>query len=202
MFLTTQTKKASFITHPFVYWDNYFSPEELTAIEQYCKTLKTEQSESCVPGENHRKSDINYCFANNENQWIFRKLLFLTNTVNSEFFRYDLVGFDFFQYAEYNNVGSKYDYHCDMMLGDITSIDSALTRKLSFSILLSDPSEYQGGDLEFFVGKPDGDPDPEIAESLRGRVVAFPSYMMHRVRPLTSGCRRSLVFWALGPKFK
>lgn len=200
MFLTTQTKKASFITHPFVYWDNFFGEEELNSIEQYCKSLKVEASDSCVPDLEHRQSDISYCHADASNDWIFRRLMMLTNTVNSEFFRYDLIGFDFFQYAEYNGAGSKYDYHCDMMLGDINDVDSVLTRKLSFSILLSDPSEYCGGELEFFVGKPDS--DPEIAQAGRGRVIAFPSYMMHRVRPLTRGQRRSLVFWALGPKFR
>jgi PKHD-type hydroxylase len=70
-------------------------------------------------------------------------------------------------------------------------------RKLSFSLILSDSSEYEGGDFEILHGS-----FPDKLEQKRGRILAFPSYIVHRVTPIISGSRRSIVFWALGPKFK
>ena len=61
-------------------------------------------------------------------------------------------------------------------------------RKLSFSLQLSDSSEYEGCDLEIHGG-----PSPLAAPRARGSLVAFPSYMMHRVTPIRSGTRKALV---------
>ena len=43
---------------------------------------------------------------------------------------------------------------------------------------------------------------PYRAHKARGTLVAFPSYVMHRVTPVTSGTRKSLVAWVAGPKFR
>jgi PKHD-type hydroxylase len=84
-----------------------------------------------------------------------------------------------------------------MIFGDQVRPEQLLPRKLSFSLILSNPNEYIGGDFEILIGKKSS---PII--QTRGRVIAFPSFVMHRVTPLTSGVRKSIVFWALGPKFK
>jgi PKHD-type hydroxylase len=70
-------------------------------------------------------------------------------------------------------------------------------RKLSMVLQLSDPSEYDGGDLEFYVQS-----EPIKAEKKKGIVYVFPSWVLHRVTPVTRGTRRSLVMWIAGPKFK
>jgi PKHD-type hydroxylase len=69
---------------------------------------------------------------------------------------------------------------------------------LSISVQLSDPSEYEGGDLQFSLY---GD-RTVIAEKEQGTMVIFPSYMRHRVTPVTRGTRRSLVTWITGPPFR
>ncbi len=70
-------------------------------------------------------------------------------------------------------------------------------RKLSLSLQLSDPARYQGCDLELSYG--DG---VQQAPRSRGTVIAFPSYVLHRVTPIASGTRKSLVIWASGPDFR
>jgi PKHD-type hydroxylase len=69
-------------------------------------------------------------------------------------------------------------------------------RKLSFSIQLSDPNSYQGGDLEFL-------PDmPGIYKKAQGSLLIFPSYLTHRVSAVTQGTRYVIVGWIHGPMFK
>jgi PKHD-type hydroxylase len=63
--------------------------------------------------------------------------------------------------------------------------------------MLSDPSEYDGGDLEIFTGT-----ESVALEKKKGIIHAFPSYVMHRVTPVTRGTRRTLVVWIAGPKFR
>ena len=70
-------------------------------------------------------------------------------------------------------------------------------RKLSVSIQLSDPDDYEGGDLELRWGK-----DPMKANREQSMITVFPSWTMHRVTPVTRGRRFSLVAWVSGPPFK
>ncbi len=67
-------------------------------------------------------------------------------------------------------------------------------RKLSSTLLLNDPSEFEGGDLELFQGGSMNGPFPK-AERRAGCVFIFPSFMMHRVAPVTKGVRKSLIVW-------
>ena len=62
---------------------------------------------------------------------------------------------------------------------------------------VSDPDTYDGGDLELFYKA-----KPIIADRTRGAVVAFPSFVMHRVTPVTRGVRYSLVAWVVGPRWR
>jgi PKHD-type hydroxylase len=72
-----------------------------------------------------------------------------------------------------------------------------MPRKLSFTLVLSDTKTFKGGDLEFDTGGP-----YVAAEQKRGRIIAFPSFVKHRVTPIKKGVRKSVVWWVLGPKFK
>ena len=82
----------------------------------------------------------------------------------------------------------KYDWHLDVGKDDISR------RKLSAVVLLSDPSEFDGGELQIMTSK-----DPKTVPLKRGSIVFFPSFLLHRVTPVTRGERRSLVFWVEGP---
>jgi PKHD-type hydroxylase len=84
-----------------------------------------------------------------------------------------------------------YDWHMDAF----TPING-IQRKLSISILLSDPSEFEGGELQF-----KGIEDRKILTK-QGSIVVFPSFIEHRVTPVTKGVRYSAVTWASGPSFR
>ena len=80
-------------------------------------------------------------------------------------------------------------------------------RKLSVTLNLSNPKEYTGGELEFYFnnGSPDGrESDKQMCTEIlpKGSIVVFPSHIWHRVKPVTSGERKSLVIWTSGYPFK
>jgi PKHD-type hydroxylase len=68
---------------------------------------------------------------------------------------------------------------------------------LSLVLQLSDPAQYEGGNLQVMTGS-----EPQTVRKQRGLVAAFPSYVLHQVTPVTQGTRQSLVAWVSGPQFK
>jgi PKHD-type hydroxylase len=201
--ISLRPKTVNYVTYPFVFWDGFFTEEELKTLENYCYSQGVQPAE--VIGKDgiafqaaERKSKAQMHTPNENNLWIFEKLKGLTEFINDEFYQYDLNGFDYFQYTEYDGDGSHYDYHVDMMFGENIPVGMEIPRKLSFSLVLSDNSEYTGGEFQLMIDVTGA----KVAEQKRGRIIAFPSYIMHRVTPVTSGKRRSIVFWAIGPKFK
>jgi PKHD-type hydroxylase len=98
--------------------------------------------------------------------------------------------YDTLQVVKYED-GGHVNWHLDP--GEISGEQDQ--RKLSFVMLLSDPSEYEGGLLEF-KGFPE---QPKLGQ---GSIIVFPSFIEHRVTPVTSGIRYSAVTWACGPSFK
>jgi len=100
------------------------------------------------------------------------------------------------QYTKYHaDENGHYDWHFDTFWGNPTAYD----RKLSVVVQLSDPGDYEGGEFEI-----DPQYEPPNAEHLktRGTVIVFPSFIRHRVTPVTRGTRKSLVTWIQGPKFR
>ena len=85
----------------------------------------------------------------------------------------------------------KCGWHIDIGPGSINH------RKISCTIQLSDPDEYEGGDLEIWTGG-----DFKTIERKQGCAILFPSFLMHRVTPITKGTRRSIVLWMGGDSYK
>jgi PKHD-type hydroxylase len=71
-------------------------------------------------------------------------------------------------------------------------------RKLSISIQLTDPEEYEGGELKLYDGEEEG----VLMDKTQGTLIIFPSYVLHEVMPVTKGTRNSLVTWVTGKQFK
>ena len=112
-------------------------------------------------------------------------------SLNSQFFKFDLFGLaEGMQFTKYTAPGGKYGTHIDRITG-------GLTRKLSFTLQLSDPADYVGGDLQLHLGD-----DPLKMNREQGYVAVFPSYVLHEVTPVTEGTRYSLVSWITGAPFK
>jgi PKHD-type hydroxylase len=112
---------------------------------------------------------------------------------NSECFGFDLNGFREFQIAEYRE-GGHYDEHFDMRMDNRASV-----RKLGITVQLSDPKEYSGG--EFMFSEDIGTPNQEIIKQ-KGTVIVFPSFLYHKVMPVSRGRRYSLVGWYEGSNWR
>jgi len=124
---------------------------------------------------------------------IYEAMEEIVQQMNALHWQYDITDYqDMFHYLRYTAPTGHFQWHQDK--GDEWR---RVQRKLSFSIILSEPDEYEGGDFEFF----DGDPI-QVKARKSGDVIVFPSYLQHRVTPVTMGVRRSLVGWASGPKFR
>ena len=141
-----------------------------------------------------RACKLAWMFPNKHTEWIYQRITDVVNQTNEEIFKFDLTKMETFQFTKYKEEESGfYDKHVDPMVGQYLPEN----RKLSLVVQLSDPDDYEGGDLCLYTGK-----DPTIIEKKRGRVVFFPSYTLHEVKPVTKGTRYTLVGWVHGPAFK
>ena len=95
------------------------------------------------------------------------------------------------QFTEYPE-GGFYDWHMDC---DVNMEHEPPVRKISMTLLLNDPSEFEGGDLELMA-------PGRYAELKQGHAIIFASFLNHRVNPVTRGMRQSLVVWFGGKSFK
>jgi PKHD-type hydroxylase len=192
---------SEFDFHPtstFAIWSEAFSPAELDVIEAYGDRLTAEQAtvasdtpDGAVRGD-IRVTRTAWLTPNAENKWIYDRVQGVARALNSRVYQFDLSGFsENLQYTVYHGTeGGHYDWHVDQ--GPLKS-----RRKLSISVQLSDPTLYEGCDLQFQAGN-----RMETAPRDRGTVIAFPSYVLHRVAPCTKGLRKALVAWTTGPQFK
>lgn len=139
-----------------------------------------------------RSSKISWIEQNNDH--IKNILLPYIHHANIQALHVNLNGNAEIQYTEYHaSEGGHYDWH-----GDVDWNEGLLAdRKLSMTVQLSDPSEYEGGQFEF------GEVEcPNEYSRVKGTVLVFPSYLTHRVTPVTKGVRKSLVSWWWGPRWR
>jgi PKHD-type hydroxylase len=183
---------------PFTVWENAFSPAELDAIEALGDRLKLEKASitytdgAAATDDPVRVTRTAWMARAAETAWIYDRLERVIRVLNAQIYRFDIAGFsDQLQYTVYHGEeGGHFDWHIDL-------VRHTSHRKLSFSLQLSDPGAYQGCDLEIHGG-----PAPMPAPRTRGALIAFPSYVMHRVTPITGGTRKALVIWTAGPPFR
>lgn len=105
---------------------------------------------------------------------------------------YALAGQEDTQIARYKSTDEGfYDWHMDAGVPE-----NGIQRKLTCVILLNDPSEFEGGILQF------KNMEDKNVLNKRGSIVVFPSFIEHKVTPVTKGVRYTAVTWAIGPSFK
>lgn len=172
-------------------WVDTFTPEECDSIIRIATRQGLVFGETAGrAGQDRRNSNLTFLHPSGHTDWMFRRLSDTITTAN-QFFGFDLVSMnEGIQFTEYVAPDGNYGWHADS--GPGTSI-----RKLSLTIQLTDPSDYDGGELEL---NPDG--TPVTMDKVRGRAFAFPSWTLHQVRPVTRGVRHSLVVWVAGPPFR
>ena len=124
--------------------------------------------------------------------WLFAKFSHLVSMVNYDHFMFDIYHFESFQYTKYNSEGQHYNWHLDSGYRH-----NNFERKISASIMLTDPNDYEGGE---FCAVLNGQVDnPVVVKPAKGDAIFFSSWTPHKVAPVTSGVRKSLVVWVMGP---
>ena len=200
--ISNNPEQRSNITYSWAYWDDGFTEDELNKIEEICSSNQTEKAKIIGTQEDNeldkiRKSKVHFYSRNEKTGWIFDKFNSIITIINENYYNYNLNGYSDFQYTEYHaSEQGKYDWHMDMLHGQSTP---NTTRKLSVVMCLSDPEkDFEGGDFEINVGSEN---ESEKITMKKGRMIFFPSYIIHRVKPVTLGIRKSIVIWITGPKF-
>jgi len=181
----------------FFWYEHGFSKEELDKIYSDIDNVPFHVatvvgSDKAAPKE-IRNSKIKWIPKTSKWNWLYTKLIDMSTTAN-KLWGFDLISADErIQYTEYlADDGGHYTWHQDIGPG------KASLRKISITVQLSESDEYEGGDLEISQG------GNSVIKANRGAgvVMIFPSYMMHRVTPVTKGKRVSFVLWVGGQHYR
>ena len=179
----------------YYYFDKEFNDETIDRVKKIGDSIPKQRGEvgggSDGTVSEYRKSDIAWIPDNQDSAWLYSKIADLSMIANKEMWNFDIWGYhDSLQYTTYYGDGGHYDWHAD--LGPNMS-----NRKLSVVLQLSDPSEYEGGELQMNIGG-----SIISVPRQKGLICFFPSFLLHRVTPLTSGIRTSLVTWLCGANLR
>lgn len=194
------------ITHSYVWWNNAFDQEELTSIQHICESYDLEKSVTFSEEilQDYRKSKSCFIDKSESNSWIFDRFNHVINELNEDYYGFELNGYQTFQYTVYDSQNNGYyNWHMDIKLDDYSkdlnkNLDD--TRKLTLIMPLSQQGEdYIGGEFELNLGDHES---PTMIPVYKGQIIAFPSFLIHRVKPVLRGIRKSLVIWVEGPKFR
>jgi len=177
----------------------YFSAAECEAIVALGSarvaseaTISGREGDSAKAQAAVRKNGVTWLQREPATAELFAKVERIAQDMNRKLYRFELAGFvDPIQFTRYETTGDYYTWHEDLGTGQ-TSL-----RKLSLVVQLSDPASYTGCDLQVF-----NDGEPSGLSRVRGTVLIFPAWRLHRVTPLESGIRYSLVTWIAGPPFR
>jgi PKHD-type hydroxylase len=180
----------------YYYFTNVFTDQEIEEIIQIGESQP--KIKATTVGEDisqevtdYRVSDIAWLANNPKTSWVFDRIADLAIKANSEMWNFDIWDFqDDLQYTSYYGNGGHYDWHADLGPG-------ISNRKLSIVLQLSNSDEYEGGDLQMNTGGSILNIPRE-----KGLICFFPSFVLHRVTPLSSGLRRSLVTWLCGANLR
>jgi len=179
----------------YAFWNKAFSKEE-------CQTIiNIARDKGLIKGttfnddkiKNVRDSKISWLYPVDGMDWVFRRVTDIVLNLNERFFKFDLFGInEGFQFTNYEAPSGKYGKHVDRAI-------NIPVRKLSISVQLTNPEEYEGGELKLYDGD---DEEASVMDKTQGTLIIFPSYVLHEVMPVTKGTRNSLVTWVTGKQFK
>lgn len=183
------------------YWENFLTPEEVNLLLAQPEWLNTHKgviadgTGGVQKSEDVRITNVSWLSPKPPTMPIWDKFSNVVAEVNRQFFQYELTGlYEPMQLGVYTGQeGGHYSWHTDTGMSDM-----GVPRKLSVVMCMSDPSEFEGGELQLMNSKG----EPETLELKKGRAWFFPSFLLHRVTPVTKGVRRSVVLWVGGPAFK
>ena len=176
-------------------------PDALTSVECDALTalcaaapLKDAGLVGATTAHQIRRADLSWLDDLPQASWVMDRMIRTVSQANREAFNFDLSDFaESPQVARYTaEREGHFDWHSDIGAGAL-----AARRKLTIVVQLSDPADYTGGVLELR-------PDSNIRQcpAIRGTAIIFPSFVLHRVTPVSTGTRWSLTLWSHGPAFR
>ena len=192
----------------FFIFPKVVKPDACDQIVKDCKQnilKKAEISDFDKKGrEDPEKRKTSIHFIEDKNNKVNNVAWHFLREANKIQYNYDLTFFEAIQFAEYR-IDDFFDWH-----QDASGIDpDNEIRKLSLTLVLSDPNTFEGGELQFYNGgRPFEDRGKITGEQVtndiksQGSVIIFDSMDWHRVTPVTKGVRHSVVCWTVGPNFK
>ena len=190
--IITEPKWKSYVVETI---EPIFTAKLCKEIIDLSSTLKKEQGKTYHQevrdyDENRRHSTISW-IPFNKMQPMYDDLIYLIQKINRNHFGFSNIQItEKAQVSEYSK-GQFYHWHTD---NTIDMDREPPVRKLSMTLLLNDPSKFEGGNLEI-AGK-------KMSPMKQGHAAIFASFLQHRVTPVTKGVRKSLVVWFSGEPFK
>lgn len=191
--MATELNKEQPLFQPFATAAGFLSDAEIDRlIAEHLPLLSEGRLGFGSTNSGIRRSQVVFLGVEERYRWLYERIWTAAQECNRLFFCVDIAGVEAnVQLARYDS-GNRgfYDWHTDFA-------GIAPRRKLSISIQLSRPEEYDGGELELLYGS-----EPQRLDRTRGTLIAFPSFMLHRVTPVTRGARWSLVAWIIGNRWR
>lgn len=202
-YLNKYLKKGIDMKGEWCFFKSYFSKDDCQKIISDTQSIPFQDGTVGVAdggqhvNDKYRRSKIKFLDHKDKKfSYLFDALWKTALQANDEFFRFNISRLNFVQFAEYDaSYKGEYKPHHDVFW---LNGDDFYHRKLSCSIQLSDPSSYEGGNLELLEVR-----QRPLEDDLKtqGTILFFPSFIPHLVKPVTKGTRYSLVAWFEGSKW-
>lgn len=183
------------VNKPFWFWESEIDAD-------FCRYVlaHVDWGNEAAVGQINRGSDAEVDLAHRKTDITWRSALHPLGCVLQSYMRaanefagwhYELKGYEAAQIGRYTDAG-HYNWHSDVFPPDQNNFQ----RKLTAVLLLNDCAEFEGGKLEV------KNSNSAWSFEKRGTIIVFPSFLEHRVTPVTSGTRYSATSWAIGPAFR
>ena len=177
----------------YYYFTSAFTETELALLTSLGELTDKEKGSVTDQGKvtETRISEVGWINPEENSMWLYDKITTMVLEANDAMWNFDLLGFhDSLQYTTYYGGGGHYDWHTDVGPG-------MANRKISVVVQLTNPEEYTGGELNLNGGN-----GIITAPKEKNTVIIFPSFVLHRVTPVLTGTRKSLVTWVAGPPLR
>ena len=173
-----------------------FSAEECERIVAMADAAPARDARLVGQNQDHnlRRADLVWLDDVPGSEWVMDRIIDVVREANRDVFGFDLQSFS--ESAQVARYGAEREGHFDWH-SDIGDGPLARQRKLTMVVQLSTPDAYEGGRLEVMPSA-----HAQEASMGQGDATIFPSFLLHRVTPVTMGQRQSLTIWAHGPAFR
>lgn len=178
-----------------IVYNNVFTKEECAKILSSAVNSNEAYISDKVVNHDIRKTITKEIPLNNDNTWIFNRIFNIVKKVNHKYYNFDIKYLGEVHVLEYQK-DHFYDWHIDL-----GSSIATCSRKISAVVFLSDRNDYEGGELDWIT--PSSVVEDTFSPSQeQGSMILFPSFMFHKVKPVTKGVRHTLVTWTHGDTFR